>query len=73
MSIAPMDLVDIQQVGNRSATPYSDENLRARPQHSRVACRTLVETAVRGAAAKSVAFRPPVYLSDQWGCPEERR
>ena len=21
-------------------------------------------------AAKELAFRPPVYLSDQWGCPD---
>jgi hypothetical protein len=30
----------------------------------------LVEQLYRELAAKEVAFRPPVYLSDQWGCPD---
>jgi hypothetical protein len=30
----------------------------------------LVETLYAELAAKSVSFRPPVYLSDQWGCPD---
>ena len=30
----------------------------------------LVETLYAELAAKSIAFRPPVYLSDQWGCPD---
>ncbi|MGI9078200.1 MAG: putative zinc-binding metallopeptidase, partial [Gemmatimonadaceae bacterium] len=36
---------------------------------------TLVETLVaqlyEELAAAGVAFRPPVYLSDQWGCPDD--
>src|SRR6185436_11696551 len=30
----------------------------------------LVEALYAELAAKSVGFRPPVYLSDQWGCPD---
>jgi len=30
----------------------------------------LVETLYAELAEKSVSFRPPVYLSDQWGCPD---
>jgi hypothetical protein len=30
----------------------------------------LVEALYAELTAKSVAFRPPVYLSDQWGCPD---
>ena len=30
----------------------------------------LVETLYAELGAKSVSFRPPVYLSDQWGCPD---
>jgi len=30
----------------------------------------LVETLYAELAAKSIAFRPTVYLSDQWGCPD---
>jgi hypothetical protein len=30
----------------------------------------LAETLYAELAAKSVSFRPPVYLSDQWGCPD---
>ena len=30
----------------------------------------LVDELYRELAEKSIAFRPPVYLSDQWGCPD---
>ena len=30
----------------------------------------LVEELYRELAARSISFRPPVYLSDQWGCPD---
>jgi len=30
----------------------------------------LVDELYRELAAKGLAFRPPVYLSDQWGCPD---
>src|SRR5215212_8616185 len=30
----------------------------------------LVETLYAELGARSVNFRPPVYLSDQWGCPD---
>jgi hypothetical protein len=30
----------------------------------------LVEQLYRELAARGLAFRPPVYLSDEWGCPE---
>ena len=31
---------------------------------------TMVEQLYAELAAKGLAFRPPVYLSDQWGCPD---
>ena len=30
----------------------------------------LVDELYRELAARSISFRPPVYLSDQWGCPD---
>jgi len=30
----------------------------------------LVDELYKELAAKSISFRPPVYLSDQWGCPD---
>src|SRR5918999_4922480 len=30
----------------------------------------LVERLYRELEARGLAFRPPVYLSDQWGCPD---
>ena len=30
----------------------------------------LVDQLYRELAARSISFRPPVYLSDQWGCPD---
>jgi len=30
----------------------------------------LVERLHEELAARHIAFRPPVYLSDQWGCPD---
>ena len=30
----------------------------------------LIDELYKELAARSISFRPPVYLSDQWGCPD---
>ena len=60
------------QRGNRSATPYSagrSPSSDSRSAGSRVE-RLGRELCTRSSARKVIAFRPPVYLSDQWGCPD---
>src|SRR6185436_10916830 len=71
MRLAPMDRVDIQQdwESERDALlgrKISELGLSIRG--SRI--ERLVETLYSELADKAVSFRPPVYLSDQWGCPD---
>src|SRR6185503_4611104 len=71
MSLAPMDPVDNQNdwESERDALlGRKISELGLSIHGSRV--ERLVETLYAELAAKSVAFRPAVYLSDQWGCPD---
>ena len=45
-------------------------DLRAWTGDSRHARRAAGRAALRRARGEGLAFRPPVYLSDQWGCPD---
>jgi hypothetical protein len=71
MSLAPCEAVTDQTEWDRERDALlgrTISDLELRIQGSRV--ERLINQLYAELEAKSIRFRPPVYLSDQWGCPD---
>ena len=60
-----------QRLGNGSLRTAQHPHLRPGPADRGVARRAVRPAAAPGAAGKGLKFRPEVYLTDSWGCPDE--